>query len=108
MTAIPPTAKDPLHVTTAEGRVISCFVRSLRRRPSSPRWVFVTDLCNSNGLLDPTTFVGPSYIPGEHDSIEVVRELVCDWWRSQAAIERTHNEFARWFGRRMRPPTPAV
>jgi len=98
MTCLPPTADDPLLITTPEGRVISCAVRCLRRRPSSPRWVFVTALCNSTGFLDPTVLVGPPYLPDEHNTIDAIRELVCQWWRAQTAIERSHEKFARWFG----------
>lgn len=104
MTPLPPTDADPLLVATPEGRVVSCAVRSLRRRPSSPRWVFVTALCNSAGLLDATVFVGPRYVPGVHDDVEAIRGLVDDWWRQQVAIERSHHEFARWFGHASHPP----
>jgi hypothetical protein len=96
--SFPPTVDNPLLIATPEGRVISCAVRTLRRRPASPRWVFVTALCNSNGVLDPTTFVGPSYVPGDHDTIDAIRALAYRWWRTQVAVERSHDDFTRWFG----------
>jgi len=101
MSSLPPTVDNPLLVATPEGRVISCAVRSLRRRPSSPRWVFVTALCNAGGVLEPTTFVGPCYVPSEHDTVEAIRALACSWWRTQVVVERSHDEFTRWFGNKL-------
>jgi hypothetical protein len=63
--------------------------------------VFVTALCNANGMLEPTTFVGPSYLAGEHDTVDAIRALACSWWRTQIVVERSHDEFTRWFGSKM-------
>jgi len=93
----PPTDDDPLLITTPEGRVISCAVRSLGRRRPHRRWVFVTALRDSNGFLVLSGFVRPLYLKGEHDDIDAIRTLVFKWWRVQERSEQSHPEFAQPF-----------
>jgi hypothetical protein len=94
---LPPTDDDPLLITTPEGRLISCAVRQLRRHRRRPRWIFVTAIHDVGGFLIPAVYIGPVYRPGEHDDVDAIRGLACDWWKHQKEIEHLHVQYARRF-----------
>lgn len=95
--SFPPSENEPLSVTTRDGRVVSCCVRSVGKQRPHLRWMFTMVIA---GQDDVAMFTGPIYIRGEHDDHDAVQTLVDDWWETNKVVDDANDHSLRRIPRR--------